>query len=71
MSVKRPLQRLYPLEVKAVWPDDSKNEVDDVSEVPSEKQTVSRPRRVAAIKARERCQAISVYEQEDESMDSH
>ena len=71
ITLKRPLQRLYPLEVKTVSHNhtENDNESNDSLEKPEEEQTVGRPRRAAAIEAREQLKAIAFCEQEDEMLD--
>ena len=70
ITLKRPLQRLYSIEVKA----DTRNtesELDDVSEV---RPMIDRPRGVVAVeardrckaKARDRCKAIALHKQKHE-----
>ncbi len=70
ITVKRPLQRLYPLEIKDVSRNhtDNDNELNDSSEKPEEEQTVGRQRRATAIKAREQLKAIALCEQEDKML---
>ena len=55
--LKRPLQRLYPLEVEAVSlnhaENKDKNEPNDTSEIPNKEQGVNRPKRAATIEARD------------------
>ena len=71
ITLKRPLQRLYPLEVKTVSCNRSENgdESNIPLETPNQEQTVNRQRRAAAINAREQCRAIALYEQENEILD--
>ena len=72
-TLKRPLQRLYPLEVKAASLNHTKNgnEPNGVPEIANKEQMVDRPKRAAAIEARDRCKSIALYEQEDETLDSY
>ena len=66
ITLQRPLQHLYPLEVKAIACN-TESEPDDVSEFPGVKSTINTPKRAAAIKARDQCKAVALYKQELDS----
>ena len=71
ITLRQPLQRLYTLKVRNVSLDcsENENEPDGLSEIPTTDEVVDRPKRAAAIKARDQCKAIALHEQEDETLD--
>lgn len=67
--LRQPLQHLYLLKVRGISFNcsEKKNEPDGPSEIPTWDETVDRPKRAAAVKARDQCKTIiTLYKQEDE-----
>lgn len=67
MTLRRPLQRLYPLEIKAVKkPEVIDNRDDDASKHSDEESAAIRPRRAAAAEANRLFKTIALDEQEND-----
>lgn len=67
-TLRRPVQRLYPLEIQAQTQAEEPVDVleDDVAVEEVSAVATSRPRRAAAMRATDRTKALALYEQDDE-----